>query len=194
MAPQRIARNRLKRGIFLDRDGVINVCPVRRYISSWKEFRFVPGTLAALRTLARRGETVVVVSNQSGVGRGAVSTAELQVITRNMMRAIRRAGGRVQAVYYCPHRPEESCRCRKPKIGMLKAASRRFSIDLARSFVIGDHETDVRMGRAAGCRTVLVLSGRCDRAAAKRFSVSADRIAGNLGEAVRWILQRKGSR
>ncbi len=177
--------------IFLDRDGVINACPQERYITDWKQFRFLPGALEALRLLKERGKKVIVLSNQSGVGRGIFPRQRLTSITREMLRSIRKAGGRIQAVYYCTHRPENGCPCRKPRSGMLRKAARRFAVDLKRSFLVGDSEVDIRMGRSGGCRTVLVLSGRHSRSTARRLSVSPDRIAQGLPQAVRWILRQQ---
>ena len=187
------ARNGKRPGaIFLDRDGVINACPKARYVTHWRQFRFLPGALEALRVLRSRRKLVVIVSNQSGVGRGVFSRKRLQAITRAMLETVRRAGGNVQAVYYCLHPPENRCGCRKPGTGMLKKAARRFSIDLSRSFVVGDSETDIRMGRSGGCRTVLVLSGRHSRTTARRLSVAPDQTAKGLLQAVSWILRQQG--
>ena len=107
-----------------------------------------------------------------------------------MVQAIRRGGGKIRSVYYCIHRSEDGCTCRKPRIGMLKRASRRFSIDLKKSFVVGDQETDILMGRAAGCRTILVLSGKYARRSVKNLAIRPDRTTKDLDGAVRWILKQ----
>lgn len=181
-----------KRGaVFLDRDGVVNACPSGRYITVWEEFRFLPGVLKALKELAARGERVFIVSNQSGVSRGELKRSQLTEITRRMLLAVRRSGGRIRSVQYCIHRSQDGCGCRKPRIGMLKKAARRYGVDLKKSFVVGDQETDIGMGRTAGCRTVLVLSGKQGRGGAKAMAVRPDRIARNLPEAVRWILRER---
>jgi histidinol-phosphate phosphatase family protein len=177
--------------IFLDRDGVVNASPATRFVTSWRRFRFLPDVLDAFRTLNDHGRIVIIVSNQSGVGRGVLSTAHLKDITQRMLQSIRRAGGQVHAVYYCPHHPQEGCVCRKPHTGMLRQAARRFSIDLKRSFVIGDSETDILMGHSAGCMTVLVLSGKVSKEQARRLSIVPDRTVKGLSEAVQWILRQK---
>ena len=177
-----------REAIFLDRDGVINVKPRHRYLTQWEEFRFLPGVLESLKTLARHRKTVIVVSNQAGVGRGILSLKQLRLITRRMLREIRRAGGRIRAVYHCPHTPNDRCLCRKPRTGMLRRAGRSFAIDLRRSMVVGDNETDLLMGKAAGCRTVLVLTGVTSRSQAKHLRAGPDFIARDLPEAARWIL------
>ena len=175
---------------FLDRDGVINATPENRYVTCWAEFRFLPGTLQALRLLNRDGRKVIVLSNQAGVGRGIMPRSQLNLITRRMLAAIRQAGGRVDAVYYCTHTPDNGCACRKPRPGLLRRACRKLRIDPKRSFVVGDNATDVAMGRAAGCRTVLVLSGISTHGEARRMPVKPDRIVRNLPQAARWILHQ----
>ncbi len=179
--------------VFLDRDGVINQTPAKRYVTTWREFRFLPGTLRALRRLSGDGRKVVILSNQAGVGRGIMSRSQLDLITRRMLAAIRRGGGRIDAVYYCTHPPQARCRCRKPRTGLLRRACRRFRVDPGRSFTVGDNATDVAMGHAAGCRTVLVLSGMSSRGDARRMPVRPDRIARALPEAVHWILHARPS-
>ncbi len=179
-----------RRAVFLDRDGVINASPEGRYVTSWKKFRFLPGTLPALKKLKQAGLAAVIVSNQAGVAKGIMTQKALDEITRKMRRRIRAAGGAVRAVYYCTHRPEAGCACRKPKPGMLRRAKRAHGLDLARSFVVGDHEKDIQMGRSAGCRTLLALSGVTRRAAAGRMKTRPDRTVKNLQEAVNWILKQ----
>ncbi len=185
---------RVKRpALFLDRDGVINALPPHRYVARWEEFRFLSGVLSSLRRLRRAGWRVVVLSNQAGVGRGLVSHSQLREITRKMQDAVRRAGGRIDAVFYCVHKPEAYCACRKPKTGMIRRACRRLAIDPANSFVVGDNVTDIQMGRSAGCTTILVLTGMTPRSALRKLSTRPNHVSRNLPEAVRWIF-RKGIR
>ncbi len=188
--PRKRAKTR-RSAIFLDRDGTINKPPKHRYITRWEEFEFIPGALRALRRLNARKQLVIIISNQSGVARGILSRTTLEKTTRKMLKSIRQSGGRVHAVYYCTHHPDNSCACRKPHIGMLKKAARRFSIDLKRSFVVGDTEADVLMARSAGCRKVLVLTGRRTRQTARQLLVPPDRIVKDLEQAVRWILHQQ---
>ena len=189
--------------VFLDRDGVINFSPKRephwtkagvvqrgkRYITRWGEFRFLPGAPAAIKKLSSSQRKIIIVSNQAGVERGVFSQANLKEITRNMLRAIESRGGRIDAVYYCTHTPQRRCRCRKPSAGLLRKAARRFSLDLHRSVVVGDNATDIEMGRSAGCRTALVLTGMTGRPAAKKISPPPDFIARDLAGAARWIMK-----
>jgi D-glycero-D-manno-heptose 1,7-bisphosphate phosphatase len=144
---------------FVDRDGVINANRTD-HVKSWDEFEFLPGALDALALLSRTGWRVVVVTNQAVVNRGVVSTLELEHLHARMADAIRHHGGRLSAVYACPHRPDEGCGCRKPEPGLLVAAAANLVGRLDRSFMVGDHLTDLEAAKRAGCKSILVLSGR----------------------------------
>ena len=150
---------RLQAAVFLDRDGVINQNR-SRYVRTWEDVSFLPGVFPALARLSSTSFCVVLVSNQSPVGRGILSCAQVEAINRRMVVEIERRGGRVDAVYYCPHRPDEGCDCRKPNPGMLLRAARDLHLDLGRSYMIGDAVSDVEAGLAAGCSPILVLTGR----------------------------------
>ncbi len=167
--------------IFLDRDGVINRnrCD---HVKSWDEFEFLPGALDALVRLARLDLLVIVISNQAAVGRGLMTRAAVDEINRRMVAEIRSAGGRIDDVLYCPHRPEDACTCRKPRPGLLLQAAERWQIDLAASILVGDAEADMLAAQSAGCRSLLVLSGR----GAEQLAVlrAAGRDGGRLGFAV----------
>lgn len=141
--------------VLLDRDGVINV---RRpdHVKSWAAFRFAPGSLCALGRLATMGERVVVITNQSAVGRGLLTAAGLASIHVLMTHVVARAGGRIDRVYACPHRPDSGCGCRKPAIGLLLLAAAELDIDLRRSVLVGDSATDVQAALAAGCQPIFV--------------------------------------
>lgn len=143
--------------IILDRDGVINrKAPRAQYICSWSQFEWLPGVLDALRLLKEAGYRVIVVSNQAGVARGAMTPEDLLDVNRRMVREATRAGGRIDAVYCCPHGWDEGCECRKPKPGMLFQAQRDFSLDLSRVPFVGDDERDGRAADAAGCPSILI--------------------------------------
>ena len=143
--------------VILDRDGVLNERPPRaHYVRSWAEFRWLPGALEALRLLRSGGFRIVVVSNQAGIARGAMSAADLDDIHRRMVAEAEAAGGGIDAFYHCPHDWDEGCECRKPKPGMLYEAQRDFSLDLTRTLLVGDDERDGQAAEAAGCPYVLV--------------------------------------
>jgi histidinol-phosphate phosphatase family protein len=169
----------MKAGVFLDRDGVINE-NLPEHVSSWEAFRFLPGAREAVARLAAAGLPIVIVTNQSGVGRGAIAREVVDEIHRRMGEQIP-----VAAVMLCPHHPDDGCACRKPKPGMLHQAAGDLGIDLARSWMVGDHPSDAAAARAAGVRPILVRSGRgtADELVADGAPVVAD-----LGEAVDLIL------
>lgn len=145
--------------VFLDRDGVINENRAD-HVKSWSEFQFVPGAPEAIAQLAQAGIKTFVVTNQAIVNRGVVSSEALDAINREMVRQIEQSGGRIEDVVYCPHRPEEHCRCRKPAPGLLLTLAQRHGLDLRDSVIIGDALNDVEAGLAAGCTAILVLTGR----------------------------------
>ena len=145
--------------IFLDRDGVINEQIVGGYVSSWSEFRFIPGIRSALATLSEIGLPIIVVSNQAGVGKGIVSATALAAITNQFVLELRNASARIDAVYYCPHIPADGCGCRKPRAGLLEEAAQEWRVDLSRSILIGNSMTDVQAARAVNCHCILWASG-----------------------------------
>lgn len=146
--------------VFLDRDGVI-IENRARYVRAWADVAFLPGALAALATLSRAPLAVVIVTNQSAVGRGLLSESEAEAINAGLLAAIRAAGGRVDAVYLCPHTDADGCDCRKPAPGLLRRAAAELDLDLPRSVLIGDALSDLAAGRAAGVgRVALVRTGR----------------------------------
>lgn len=145
--------------IFLDRDGVI--CENRAdYVKTWDEFVFIPEAKQAIALLSRLDAPIIVVTNQSGINRRVMTSEVVDDIHRRMVQEIVAAGGRIDQVLYCPHRPEDNCRCRKPKAGMLQQAGVEFGLDLSRSHMVGDALTDLQAGRSAGCHPFLVLTGR----------------------------------
>ncbi|RME75851.1 MAG: HAD family hydrolase [Chloroflexi bacterium] len=147
------------RAVFLDRDGVI--CRNRSdHVKSWTEFEFLPGALESLALLAYLGWPVVVVTNQAAVHRNLVSEEAVQEIHRRMVAEVTAAGGRIDRVLYCPHRPDEACFCRKPEPGMLVQAAQEMGLTLAGSYLVGDAASDMLAARRVGCRPFLVLTGR----------------------------------
>ena len=142
--------------VLLDRDGVINQRVVGGYVTCWEEFVFLPGALEGLRRLTEGDCHVIVVSNQAGVGKGLMTNADLQEITREFVAAVEAHGGRLRHVYYCTHRAEDDCPCRKPKPGLLLNAQAEYHFDFKDTFLIGDSESDLRAAQAVGCPAILV--------------------------------------
>ena len=141
--------------VFIDRDGVINR-DRKDYVKKWEEFEFLPGVLEALRMLSRKRLRLVIVTNQSCIGRGLVSRADVEAIHLRMIACIASAGGRVDGIYMCPHAPGEGCKCRKPSPGLLDRAIRDLRIDPLRSWMIGDRWRDIQAAYSVGLRSVLV--------------------------------------
>jgi histidinol-phosphate phosphatase family protein len=144
--------------IFIDRDGVINCRRPGDYVLDWLQFIFMPGIRDALKQLSSLGLPMIIISNQAAVGKGLLDPVGLEEITNKMHQALSGDGTILAAAYYCMHRPDENCTCRKPKPALLFAAAADFNIDLGRSIFIGDSETDVRAAQAAGCASVLFTS------------------------------------
>lgn len=145
--------------VILDRDGVINE-ESDDYIKSPEEWRPIPGSLAAIARLHRAGWRVIVATNQSGVARGALGLDTLMRIHEKMHRAVREAGGLIDAVFFCPHGPDDNCACRKPKPGLFYDIAQRLHIELKGVPAIGDSLRDLQAARAAGARPLLVRTGK----------------------------------
>jgi D-glycero-D-manno-heptose 1,7-bisphosphate phosphatase len=182
----------VRRAVLIDRDGVI--CRNRDdYVKRWEEFVFLRGSLQALCRLAGLDLPIVVVTNQSVINRHMVPVEVVEDINARMVRAIEAAGGRIDRVLICPHRPDEGCACRKPQPGLLVTAAVEFGLDLKQCYLIGDAKTDMQAGRAVGCHRYLVLTGR-GRRQVIRCWVDGERgftVVPNLGAAVNAIVRRE---
>jgi D-glycero-D-manno-heptose 1,7-bisphosphate phosphatase len=138
--------------VILDRDGVLNKKPPRaEYVRRWEEFEWLPGARDALRLLKEAGFRVLLVSNQAGIGRGAMSEEDLLRIHDRLKAEAGQAGGRIDAIYHCPHDWDAGCECRKPAPGMLFQAQRDFNLDLSGTIFVGDDERDALAAERAGC-------------------------------------------
>ena len=146
--------------LFLDRDGVI-IENCSNYVRSWADVELFPQALAALAAWRDSPYRIILVTNQSAVGRGHISRATAEAINDQLLDVIRESGGRVDAVFMCPHGPDDGCDCRKPRPGLLLQAAAALDIDLSRSVMIGDALSDVAAGRAAGVsQAILLRTGR----------------------------------
>lgn len=142
------------KALFLDRDGTI-IHDVH-YIADPARIQFLPGVRGALQLFQQAGYQLVIVSNQSGIGRGIITEQQAEAVNGKMLDELLAADVQVAASYWCPHTPEDHCICRKPLPGMLLQAAEELGVDLSASFMVGDKMSDVEAGSAAGCRTVLV--------------------------------------
>lgn len=145
--------------IILDRDGVINQ-DSDQYIKSPDEWRPIPGSLEAIARLNQWGYRVVVVTNQSGVGQGLYEMDTLNAIHDKMVKAAAQVGGRIDAIFFCPHTNDDKCSCRKPQPGLLQEVARRYNADLAGVPAIGDSLRDLQAAAAVGAQPILVLTGK----------------------------------
>ena len=145
--------------IILDRDGVINE-DSDLFVKSAAEWRPLPGSAEAIARFNHAGYRVVVATNQSGIGRGLFEMATLNLMHEKMHRVVAQAGGRIDAVFFCPHTAEMKCDCRKPKPGMLLEIAQRFNIDLMGVPAVGDSLRDLQAAAAVKCETILVKSGK----------------------------------
>ena len=176
----------MNRAVFLDRDGVINrKARTGEYITRWDDVEFLPGVPEAIVLLRRAGFRVIVITNQRCVAKGLITIPELESLHGRMVAELGKTGANIDAVYYCPHEKQPTCRCRKPAPGLLLDAARDHHIDLVTSWMIGDSGIDIEAGKNAGCKTArLAYSGESNNG-------NPDVIAPSLLSAVRQILQRE---
>ncbi len=177
----------VRRAVFLDRDGV--VIEDVDYLCRAGQLKLLAGAARAVVRLRRAGFKVVVATNQSGVARGYLTLAVLRRIHLRMKRFLAARGAKLDALYFCPHLPSRGCACRKPALGMLRQAEKRFSLDLKKSYFVGDSTTDILTARRAGCTAVLVRTGKSGRDGLHR--VRAHKTCRDLAAAAAWIVGRE---
>jgi D-glycero-D-manno-heptose 1,7-bisphosphate phosphatase len=153
----RVFQSQHRRFVVLDRDGTI--IEEREYLSEPEQIALLPGVGAALRELQQMGFGMVVITNQSGVGRGIFDQTQLQRLHERLRELLEREGVHLDGLYVCPHKPDDDCVCRKPKLGLLQKAAQELDFNLANCIVIGDKACDIEMGHAAGALTFLVRTG-----------------------------------
>jgi D-glycero-D-manno-heptose 1,7-bisphosphate phosphatase len=147
--------------VILDRDGTVNY-DSDEYIKSPEEWVAIPGALEAISRLNHAGYHVVLATNQSGLGRGLLDVASLNAIHKRMIKQLAAVGGRIDAIFYCPHTPAEACNCRKPMPGLIDQIAERFGIEMQGVAFVGDTVTDMEAAFAAGCVPHLVLTGKSE--------------------------------
>ena len=171
----------LKRAVFLDRDGVINEVLTNRvkFVNEPKQFYFLPGVEEAIKSLNEHFDYVFVVTNQGGIGLGYMSAKQLHKIHDHMVAELEKRGATIHEVAYCPHKPKAGCECRKPNSKMILDFGEKYKIDLEKSYMVGDTDTDIMAGKKAGTKTVFI--GKSDPL--------ADAVCPNLKEAAKWIIR-----
>ncbi len=176
--------------IFLDRDGTLNYDP--GYLRVAAELKLLAGVGPALARLKRAGAKLVVVTNQSGVGRGIFTLKDLEAIHARLEGLLEQEEVALDAIYFCPHHPDDGCRCRKPNVGMVEWAVSELQLDLRRSYLIGDHARDIQLAKRVGAKGILLTTDLVDAQALDALQVAEampDAVAASMAEAVDWILE-----
>jgi heptosyltransferase-2 len=179
----------------LDRDGTLN--PDSGYIRSSDQFELFPGVAQALSRLKQAGARLIVVTNQSGIGRGFFSIGDLDAIHAKLRRLLDESGVSLDAIYVCPHHPDDACGCRKPNRGLIDQAAGEQPVDLSRSYLIGDHARDMELAKRVGSRSILVTTGAVlpqQVEGLKTAGAAPDWVASSFAEAVDWLLSDAKSR
>lgn len=175
--------------VLLDRDGTL--IAEKNYLHNPRQIVVLPGVINALKRLRQAGFPLVVVSNQSGLGRGLISRQAVERVNRRFVALLRSAGVRLNGLFWCPHGPGDGCRCRKPNIGLVQRAAQKLGVSWRGSISVGDKLSDVALGLRTGGRGILVLTGFGREAARQKGGVRPDYIAKDFRAAARWILTRR---
>jgi heptosyltransferase-2 len=176
--------------VFLDRDGTLNYDP--GYLKIAADLKLLAGVGPALARLKRAGAKLVVVTNQSGVGRGIFTLKDLEAIHARLEGLLEQEDVALDAIYFCPHHPDDGCRCRKPNVGMVERAASELHLDLRRSYLIGDHARDIQLAHRVGARAILITTELVDTQALDALRAAQampDTVAKSMAEAVDWILE-----
>lgn len=173
--------------LILDRDGVINQ-DSDQYIKSPDEWRPIAGSIEAIARLTQYGYTITVATNQSGIGRGFYDHDMLTAIHNKMNRLIEHAGGKIDTIFYCPHLPQDSCECRKPKVGLLKNITKHYDYDLKDTPLVGDSLRDLQAGESMQCQPILVLTGNGEKTLMEKHKINNLRVFNSLLDATKKCL------
>jgi D,D-heptose 1,7-bisphosphate phosphatase len=178
------------KAVFLDRDGTINIDV--HYLADPDKFEMYPGVGEGVRELKNHGFKVIVVTNQSGIGRGYYSLDQLSAIHKKMNNIFLRYDITLDGIYYCPHHPDDHCNCRKPNTGLFEKAISQHNINISKSFMVGDKLLDIEAGKKIGARTILIPELHVREEFLQTHDIwnyRPDYIAENFLEGVRWILK-----
>lgn len=179
--------------VFLDRDGTLNYDSV--YLKVAAELKLLAGVGPALARLKRAGARLIVVTNQSGVGRGFLTLKDLEAIHARLQGLLEQEDAALDAIYFCPHHPDDGCRCRKPNVGMVERAASELQLDLRRSYVIGDRALDIQLAHRVGAKAILLASASANAGEMERIETEQAKpevVAKSMAEAVDWILADAG--
>lgn len=182
--------DKMNKAVFVDRDGTIaRDVP---YCSRPEDFELLPAAGEGIRLLNESGFRVVVITNQSGIARGYFTEEMLHKIHEKMARDLAGYRAHVDAIYYCPHHPDDRCSCRKPNTGLLEKARRELGIDLSSSYFIGDMWLDIEAAKRAGCQAVLLADGEKSFPNSNDGELDVDFIGNNLCDAANWVIKQNG--
>ena len=170
----------MRKSIFIDRDGIL--VEDLGYVHKIEDFKLIPNAIEGLKLL--KNYKLFIITNQSGIARGIYKVEDFLKFNNHLIKELKRHNIKIEKTYYCPHKPEDNCNCRKPKTKFLEDAEKEFDIDLKKSFVIGDRKSDFEMGKNAGCKTIHVLTGFGIKA---KNDVKPDYFAKDLLDAAKWI-------
>jgi D-glycero-D-manno-heptose 1,7-bisphosphate phosphatase len=164
--------------IFLDRDGVIiRKAPDGEYVADWSEVEFLPGSLDAIAAIHRFGYKVIIVTNQRGIATGKIQLSKVNEIHCRISEIVANSGGKITAIYCCPHETSEACACRKPNSGMLLQAAIEHQLLLSECWMVGDSSTDIMAGQNAGCKTALITQSEAFLQWADKPDICAESLA-----------------
>jgi len=178
----------MNKAIFLDRDGTLNV-DEKGYTYKIEDFQLHDGVIEGLKRL--KDFKLFIISNQSGIGRGYYSEEDMHKYNKKMLEEFSKNNIKIEKVYFCPHSPKDKCDCRKPSLKFVKEAEKEFDIDLSKSWVIGDHGFDVKMGKDAGCKTIYLLTGHGTKHLEETKRFNPDHIAKSFLEAIDFLLKNE---
>lgn len=180
-----------KKIIFVDRDGVINEDLIGDYIKTWNNFRFIPGSIEALKKMSDKGYEIIIISNQAGIGDGVYAESALNDITNKMLHQLKEHQIQIKGIYYCLHGKDAGCECRKPKTGLFLQAARDVQFNPSETYFIGDKATDVEAGKRFGLKTLFVLTGHGSIDQSKLVNgLKPEKILPSIKEAADYILSK----
>lgn len=185
----------LSKAVFVDRDGTLNV--EDGYITDPSIILLYSDTSAVLKKFSLQGYLVIIISNQSAIGRELMTEDQFESVNQALWDQLRQSNSGYDALYFCPHTPDDECECRKPKPGLILQAAVDFDIDLSTSYMIGDKLSDIEAGQRAGCNTVLVLTGKGaevkEMIERDRLLTQPDTIQASLSDALAWIIEHEAA-